>query len=303
MTTLPTSPGAEILPGYSVVELLDRGRRVDTYDVYSNLRQCRCVVKIIRPDRIQHTRVREAVIREGTLLRDLTHPHLVRGYEVITDPLPAMVLETLPGATLEAVIDDAPLTPADTAHLGLQLASVLQYLHQHQWLHLDVKPANVVVNTGRAILFDLSIANRPGPGRPGAGTDGYLSPEQATGDNLGPETDVWSLAVTLIEAVTGHDPVGATVKPTRLWRISPLRKAARALDAVRDLPRPVRHTLLACLDPAPAARPNLTELRGSLACALRDAEEPDLTAVDAYSGLRAPRWPRGLLRKCSDTRR
>lgn len=271
-------PGAEILPGYSVIELLAHGRRVDTYDVYSDLRQCRCVVKIIRPDRSHVARVREAVLREGELLRDLTHPHLLRGYEVITDPLPAMVLETLPGATLDAVLDQDNLTVVDTAHLALQLASALQYLHLHHWLHLDVKPANIVAHAGRAILFDLSIATRPGPSRPGAGTDGYLAPEQVTGDHLDTHTDVWGLAVTLIEALTGAKPVGATVNDRKFWHVEPIRRAERLLNRVRELPRPARHALLASLDPNPSARPGLTELRTTFKAVTGDdaGQEPML---------------------------
>ena len=75
-----------------------------------------------------------------------------------------MVLETLTGATLDALLEEGPLSVADTALLGLQLASVLGYLHRKGWLHLDLKPANVVVEQGRATLIDLSLA---GPRRIG----------------------------------------------------------------------------------------------------------------------------------------
>lgn len=269
-------PGNEVLPGYTVIELLAHGRRVDTYDVHSHLRQCRCVVKIIRPDRSHVTRVREAVIREGELLRDLTHPHLLRGYEVTTDPLPAMVLETLPGATLDAVLDQDTLTIGDTAHLASQLASALQYLHQHHWLHLDVKPANIVAQAGRAILFDLSITTRPGPSRPGAGTDGYLAPEQVSGDHLDTATDVWGLAVTLIEALTGAPPVGATAHERKFWHAKPIRQAERLLNRVTKLPRPVRHTLLASLDPNPSTRPDLTELRSTFETVIDEGQRTAL---------------------------
>lgn len=259
-------PGTEILPGYTVVGVLGHGRRVDTYDAYSQLRECRCVVKAIRPDRTEDTRAREAVIREGTLLRDLSHPHLVRGYEVISTPLPAMVLETLSGATLGALIEDAPLDPADTAQLGLHLVSALSYLHRCGWLHLDVKPANIVVEAGRAKLIDLSLVGRPGPGRPGAGTYGYLAPEQARGLHLSAATDVWGLGVSLIESMTGELPFGNVARWGIRDRVRLLaHKAARSLRGVNGLPDDLHHLLVACIQLEPARRPALDDIRRCLA--------------------------------------
>ncbi|MGZ5405506.1 MAG: serine/threonine protein kinase, partial [Nocardioides sp.] len=195
-----TAPGEQLLTGYDVVSLMRRGNRLDTYDVFSTERGCRCVVKVLRPDRQHEEACRTAVVREGELLRDLTHPHLVRAYEVVEAPRTAVVLETLSGATLAALVEQGPLGPHDTALLGSQLVSVLGYLHRQGWLHLDVKPSNVVVQSGRAILIDLSLVARPGDGRPHAGTDGYLGPEQVTGVGLTTATDVFGLGVTLGEA-------------------------------------------------------------------------------------------------------
>ena len=150
-----------MIAGYRVERLLARGSRVETYDATDLERDCRVVVKVLREDRVGEPHVREAVATEGMLLTSLAHPHLVRGYEVIDGPRPGLVIETLPGATLAALVDDGALGVADTALLGRQLVSVLGYLHRHGWLHLDVKPENVVVQEGRAILIDLGLAARP----------------------------------------------------------------------------------------------------------------------------------------------
>lgn len=255
-------PGEEVLPGYRVVDLLAHGRRIDTYDVHSELRDCRCVVKILRPDRCDDPRVREAVELEARLLTELTHPHLVRGYEAHTDPAPAMVLQTLTGATLQALLDDGPLAPPDVALLGLQLVSVLGYLHRCGWLHLDVKPANVVVEEGRATLIDLSLVGRPGSGRRGAGTRGYLAPEQALGEGLSAASDVWGLAVTLTEALTGDLPYGDEATWDSRRRI-PLvhRRAPRLAGAIPGVPPALDTALRAGMEKDPAARPTLVELR------------------------------------------
>lgn len=258
-TSSPTvEPGLEVLPGYRVVSLLSRGRRIDTYDVYSAERDCRCVVKMLRPDRRHEQAVREAVLLEGRLLRDLSHPHLVRAYEVSSEPGPAMVLETLPGATLAALIEEAPLGLEDGVELGLQLVSVLGYLHRQGWLHLDVKPSNIVVGSGRATLIDLSLAARPGVGHVGAGTPGYLAPEQEAGRHLSPATDVWGLGVTLFETLAGRLPrVG--------WgmRDALARRGLRARLGPH-LPPEAAELLQGCLAPDPRRRPDLNEIQAQL---------------------------------------
>jgi eukaryotic-like serine/threonine-protein kinase len=252
-------PGAQLVPGYEVVALMRRGGRLDTYDVYSRERDCRCVVKVIRPDREDDEHCRAALVREGELLRDLAHPHLVRVYEVIDEPRPAVVMETLTGSTLAALIDEAPLSNVDTALLGRQLASALSYLHSHNWLHLDVKPSNVVVQAGHAILIDLSLAARPGDGRPHAGTDGYLAPEQVTGAGLSPASDVFGLGVTLGEALTGDLPYGEEDR----WAggTTPRRTARYFRRRLAQVPQPLAELIQACIHPDPARRPALDSLR------------------------------------------
>jgi serine/threonine protein kinase len=259
MTPLTAEPaavpvGAEVLPGYRVEALLARGGRVDTYDVTSLERDCRAVVKVLRVDRLGEQHVREAVATEGRLLTTLAHPHLVRGYEVVTRPRPAVVLETLPGATLSALVDDGALGVVDTALLGRQLVSVLGYLHRHGWVHLDVKPENVVVQEGRAVLIDLGVATRRGRIERGLGTAGYAAPEQVAGGTVCAASDVWGLGATLAECVTGSAP----------GRTPDLR---RAPDALRPL-------LAACLDLEPTRRPTLEQLRDRLDELVEAASEP-----------------------------
>ena len=258
-------PGHDVLPGYEVVALLSHGRRIDTYDVKSMERDCRCVVKMLRADRRDEPRVREAVILEGTLLRNLTHPNLVRGYEVVREPVPAMVLETLGGAILAALVEEGPLSMSDSAELGLQLVSVLGYLHRQGWLHLDVKPSNVVVESGRGTLIDLSLVGRPGSGRPGAGTRGYLAPEQAIGENLSPASDVWGLGVTLLESLTGQLPFGDEATWDSKRRLPIIhRRAPGAPRLAPGLPSAYDDLLRGCLQQSPDARPSLDEVRDCL---------------------------------------
>ncbi len=258
------TPTGDLPAGYRPIALLADGRRLETWDAWDEARGTRCVVKLLRADRRDDPRVRQAVLLEGHLATTLAHPHLVRGYDVLDDP-PTVVLETLRGATLSALIDDEPLGLADAAELGCQLASVLGYLHRHDWLHLDLKPDNVVVDHGKAVLIDLSLAGRPGSGRPGAGTRGYLAPEQATGRGLSAATDVWGLGMTLIDALARTAPYGdeATWESRRRWPLLH-RRMPLVPEGLDELPDEVRELLAACVSLDPAARPLLEQVRSAL---------------------------------------
>lgn len=202
----PLDPGVDIAPGYAVIEHLSRGRALDVYDAWSASRGTRCIVKVLRPDREDDGPAARRLLAEGRLIRRLSHPHIVRGYEVLREPRTAVVMETLTGQTVAHLIEEAdPRLPVrDIAHLGLHVGSAIRYLHAAGWLHLDLKPSNIVAEGGRAVLIDMSVARRPGRAGGGVGTWCYMAPEQVRGGDLGPAADVWGLGVVLYEAVTGQ---------------------------------------------------------------------------------------------------
>jgi serine/threonine protein kinase len=258
--TLPTprSPGDELLAGYRVAEHLARGKTLDVYSVASAERGCLCVAKTLRPDRAGDTTAAERLLTEGTLMQQLTHPHLVRGYETHTDPLPVVIMETLAGQTLSHLITSrpSPLPTGEPAELGCQLTSALGYLHRHGLLHLDLKPSNVVASAGLARLIDLSHARPPGPCPAGFGTREYMPPEQLRGGEVSTASDVYGLGGVLFRATTRHRPFRAADRdttPDQPTNLTPLRQST-------DLPAELVGIITGCLDPHPARRPSLPEI-------------------------------------------
>jgi len=245
-------------PGYRVIEHLTRTNRLDTYEVWSEERACSCVAKTLRPDRRGDGRAREALIHEATRLIELTHPHIVRGYELLTEPELVFIMETLDGETLAHLIDRSPggLPPEDVAWLGIHLASALRYLHNNGLLHLDVKAGNVIAEGGRAKLLDLSLARSPGRHKAGIGTWSNMAPEQAQGGDVVPAADVWGLGTVLYEAATGElafdddGPVPVEYPQLQVPPPSARGKAPDELAAVID----------GCLTVDPAARPTLEDV-------------------------------------------
>jgi serine/threonine protein kinase len=255
----PLLPGAMLAPGYRVIAHLRRGRDLDAYDLWSDERGSRCVGKTVRPDRLDARGVRSRLLREGRLLRRLTHPHIVRAYEVLVSPAPVVILETLPGETLAHLIERQRtwLRVADIAQLGVHLCAAIGYLHRQGVLHLDLKPSNIIVTHGLAKVLDLSIARAAGPHRGGIGTPGYQSPEQTVGGYLGPPTDVWGLGATLYEAATG-EPACDAADETGEREVEPCQPAP--VRRFRRLPSILAAAIDRGLSANPASRPTVDEL-------------------------------------------
>jgi serine/threonine protein kinase len=261
-------PGHRLLPGYEVVAHLNRSLQLDVYEVWSAERHCSCVAKTLRPDCEGNERARRRLLEEGRLLQSLTHPHIVRAYETIDAPRLTVILETLDGETLEHMLARRRrLAPEEVRWLGVHLCSAVSYLHRQGYLHADLKPSNIISDSGAAKLIDLSLARPPGPAPKGIGTRAYLSPEQAQGGSLDARADVWGIGVVLHEAITGRRPfeprdrgyaqLETRAEPVRARRRSVAWTLAQAVDA--------------CLDPDPDRRPTTGELTATLA----PADDPE----------------------------
>ncbi|MER5184133.1 serine/threonine-protein kinase [Streptomyces sp. NPDC002896] len=272
------APGTSPAPGYEILTHLARTGWLDLYDTWSEERHCRCVIKMVRPDRRYEAPLHRRLVQEGRWLRAFTHPHLVRAYEVVESPEPLVVLETLTGETLSHLIHRLRRRPAarDVALLGVQLCSAIHYLHGQGLLHLDLKPSNVVVDCGHAKVLDLSVARPPGVAPPGVGTYCYLAPEQARGGPLSAAADVWGIGITLYEVATGDVPfdIGETVEGTGDGgSVTPdgdtsgcddwypqLEGRPPPIASRRRLPDDLALAIDSCLSPDPAARPTVREV-------------------------------------------
>jgi serine/threonine protein kinase len=257
----PLRRGSELAPGYEVLEHLHRSKVLDVYDAWSAELESRCVVKTLRPDRASDVTARRRLLAEGRLLERLCHPGIVRGYATLRAPRALVVMETLGGETLARLVERRvrPLSARELAFLGLQLASAVGYLHRHGYLHLDLKPSNVVAENGRAKLIDLSIARRPGRVRRGVGTWCYMAPEQARGGRVAEPADVWGIGVVLWEAACGDTPFG-----DESLEYPQLVHRAPSLRSRRRLPARLGAAVDRALGPDPSARPTLAELRAAL---------------------------------------
>jgi WD40 repeat protein len=160
--------------------------------------------------------VTEAFKREALLLAGLTHPNLPRIYEQFSDAGRwYLVMDFIEGETLEDTLDKAggKLPVEKVLDIGIQLSSVLDYLHHRQppIIFRDLKPANVMLaHNGHIYLIDFGIARHFKLGQSkdttALGSTGYAAPEQYGRAQTTPRADIYSLGATLHEMLSGNDP-------------------------------------------------------------------------------------------------
>ncbi len=191
--------------------------------------------------------------REVSIAGKLNHANIVHVYDWGTDGgVPFLVTELLPGGSLAAFLErGGRLEVSQAAALGYQVARALDYAHAQGVIHRDVKPANLLFDEHGAIrIADFGLARALADATPTLpseavfGTLRYASPEQARADALDGRTDLYSLALVLVESVTGVVPFAAESPAQMLWaRTSQPIPAPFELGLLRpvvELRRPTR---------------------------------------------------------------
>jgi serine/threonine protein kinase len=190
---------------YRIDRELGRGGMAVVYAAYDENLARPVALKVLAAHLAGQPEFRARFLREARIAARLSHPNVVRTFDVDThDGLPCIVMELLPGGTLA----NGSLTRADAA----QLVAGLAYAHELGVVHRDLKPANILRgHSGEPKLADFGIARAAEETMltevgTVLGTLRYLSPEQAEGQAVGPSADVFSLAVVLDELLTGRTP-------------------------------------------------------------------------------------------------
>jgi serine/threonine protein kinase len=262
--------GEEIVPGRHAIRLLGGGRAHEAYLAWDDRLFGLVVAKILRPHLVGDDGARRQVASEAAAFAALQHPVLPRCFDApIGGPRPHLALEFLEGPRLSTLIrKQGSLAVEQTLPLALQLCSALHYMAWEGWVHLDVKPKNVVMGAP-AKLIDLSIARtldaaqrRTGP----IGTDAYMAPEQCSApgtSHLGPAADIWGLGVTVYQAITGHLPFPEGRDDGALEARFP-QLVHEPIPFPKDVPPILAEPLTSCLNERPEDRPTAEELSGDL---------------------------------------
>jgi hypothetical protein len=283
-STAPPSTDGQLLAGrYRLGRVLGRGGMGTVWAAHDEMLGRDVAVKEVQPPldltAEQREVVRRRMLREARAAARISHPKAITVYDVVEqDDRPWIVMQLLPPRTLaDVVAASGPLPPATVAAIGLDLVDALQAAHRAGVLHRDVKPANVLLTDGGAVLTDFGIAtvdDDPALTSTGmlVGSPAFMAPERARGERPSPASDFWSLGATLFAATEGDSPFRRDGQLPTLSAVltEPVPPAVHA--------GPLQPVLAALLQRDPGRRPDADHTRRLLkdaeAAARRDATEP-----------------------------
>jgi eukaryotic-like serine/threonine-protein kinase len=205
----------EVIAGrYELEELVGVGGMSNVYRAHDRLLERRVALKLLHDRYSDDDEYVERFRREARSAARLSHPGIVtvidRGEQ---DGRQFIVFEHVQGETLKQLLDREGPLPVDLAlELALQIGRALSFAHGQGLVHRDVKPQNVLLNgDGRAKVTDFGIARAvdvDGMTTTGAvvGTSHYIAPEQAKGDKVDAQSDVYALGAVLYELLSGGVP-------------------------------------------------------------------------------------------------
>jgi serine/threonine-protein kinase len=222
---------------------------------------------------------RASFFREAEMAGRLSHPHIVTIYDAGEDGGTAYIaMELLRGQHLVDYTSPAQRLPTAVAiEIVARLADALHYAHQNQVVHRDIKPANIMFDapSGELKITDFGIARLTDSGRTRTGvvlgTPSFMSPEQLQGRPITGRSDLFSLAVSLYQLLTGQLPFRGDTMPGLMIKIA--QEPHPRIGAINPaLPPGLDEFFDRALAKDPAGR---YDSGASFAQALRDLNLPD----------------------------
>ena len=308
MTDSKATPGGspeipDYIGTYQVVHSLGEGAFGLVYQAYQPFLDRQVAIKLLHADLTSDRAIEQQFMNEARTIARLRHPNIVSVYEFGVlprdpNPLTYMVMEYLPGETLQARLARAQMPFPEVVRVAEQLAEGLDYAHAHSVIHRDLKPSNilfseqnqpVIVDFGLAKLIELSrtpvAANATGaasdnanvPSRPSdqtstTGTPAYMSPEQVMGVPTSAQSDQYTLALMLYEMLTGKQAFidehnRFDISNQLMRRVQGLPEPVQTLKP--EIPQPVNAVLTRALAFSPQDRyPTVAEFARDLGDAL-----------------------------------
>jgi hypothetical protein len=230
-------------------------------------------IKVLRPAVADDSVARARFRREAEAAAAVSHPNIVSVFQVGELPrsrIPYIVMQYVDGPTLGDAIGRA-LPEARVRRIMAEIASALAAAHRRNVVHRDVKPPNIALDgeTGRALVLDFGISAALSSRRQSSsmrittggmylGTPTYMSPEQASADQVTPKSDVYSLGVLAYELLTGKPPFEGN--PQQMMAAHVKDRPPRLLDRRQDISGDLVSIVERCLEKDPANRPMAQEI-------------------------------------------
>lgn len=221
-------PGLLLGNRYELVKHVATGGMAQVWEALDTVLHRKVAAKILHPHLATDRAFLIRFQREAIAAARLSHRSIVAIYDTVSsDGYEVIVMELVDGRTLRDVLDDVGRTSvADAKDIGQQVAAALDEAHRAGVVHRDIKPSNILLCSDRRVMVtDFGIAKAGEDADLTVtgtllGTAKYLAPEQVTGDDVDPRTDLYALGVVLYECLAGTAPFRAdTDAATALARL------------------------------------------------------------------------------------
>lgn len=276
---------AALADRYNIERELGCGGMATVYLAQDLKHEREVALKVLRPE-LGAAIGPERFLREMRITARLTHPHILPLHD--SGEVDGFLFYTMPYVDGESLRDrlnrDKQLPIEETLRLVREVADALNFAHEHNVIHRDIKPENILIEAGHAVVADFGLAKAiTGVGENeitetglAVGTPTYVSPEQASGEEVDGRSDTYSLACVLYEMLAGEPPYSGRTAQTIIARH--MQDRLPSLEVLRpSTPRHVTLAIETALGKVPADRfPNVKDFATAL-----EAGEADVGEVGA----------------------
>jgi tetratricopeptide (TPR) repeat protein len=254
-------PGTVLAGRYEILELLGQGGMGAVYKARDTELDRLVALKLIRRELAKNPEILRRFKQELILARQVTHKNVIRIFDLgESGGTKFITMDFVEGQDLRHLLhEQGKFPPEQAARMMLQICRALEAAHSEGVIHRDLKPHNIMLDkTERVYVMDFGIARSaylPGMTQTGAliGTPEYMSPEQARGEKLTAQSDLFSLGVIFYELLTGQSPYPGDAPLATLWkRLQERPKPPLEVDPA--IPKPLNDIVMRALEIEPAER-------------------------------------------------
>jgi eukaryotic-like serine/threonine-protein kinase len=298
----------EVVGSYAILEKLGEGGMGEVWKARDTRLGRIVALKCLPAERVSDQSRRKRFLQEAQAASALSHPNIVTIHDWIDHgDFSVLVMEYVPGKTLERLIRQGPLSLRDTLQYATQIAAALSAAHAAGIVHRDIKPGNIIVGErGRVKVLDFGLAKLSPRAEVRedeptltqhvetaeglvAGSAPYMSPEQAEGKKVDARSDIFSFGAVLYEMVTGQRAFSGDTPASQMAAV--LKTDPKPPSQInRHLPRELERIINRCLRKDLERRSqSMAEIKLALD-EIKEESESGVQAVAAASPSTRPRW-------------
>lgn len=257
--------GTVLAKKYKIDKVAGKGGMGIVYKAEDTKLKRNVALKFLPPELMRDDEAKERFVLEAQAAAALSHPNICTIHEIDEEEGKSFIaMEFIEGQSLREKLKSGPLEINDALDIAIQVSEGLKEAHKKKIIHRDIKSANIMLtDTGQAKIMDFGLAKIKGGAlltREGTtlGTVAYMSPEQATGQDVDHRSDIWALGVVIYEMLCGKLPFAGDHEASILYSV--VHKEPKPLKAVNpDVPIELQHIIDRALKKKPESRYSTAE--------------------------------------------